>query len=572
MQTYVCALSTDNYLDGVLVLNENLKFLGSKYPLLCLINENISRSTIETLDYFDIKYKIIKKINYINHNEANDYWIYTFDKLNVFSLTDYEKVVYLDSDLLILENLDHLFECPTPSMSLDLPWYNDRYNTGIMVITPNIYDYNRLKCDALKSDVLKRQISDQDIINEYFDNITPLSFGYNMVRRITEDEESCDFFDYIGSYSHKMPQCNLYLKESKYAKVIHYIGKRKPFMLYNDFGDKYSKLYFFYLENVRKKKFEFTLDKKLISVIIPIYNKEKYLRKCLDSVTKQTYKNLEIILINDASKDNSLKICKEYAMNDKRIKLLTNKRNKGVSYSRNKGLEIATGDYISFIDADDKIEKSMYELLISDIVRSDVDFVQCRMILNGQHEWRPEGVFYGNYSVIEQFLNDTISLSCCDKLFKFSCIKQKKFREDVYKNEDAMFIFDIVKDCNSIMFSDKYLYNYIYKKEDSLTGDYDFDKDRSIIEHTTMVYEYIKKYYRGMLDKIVYKWYKTYCYVYQNITKNIDNVRKTDIIELNNSILNFRNNNKKNLEESQVEYLDRILDFFKSYVNLSEGD
>ena len=135
-----------------------------------------------------------------------------------------------------------------------------------------------------------------------------------------------------------------------------------------------------------------------------------------------------------------------------------------------------------------------------------------------------------------------------------------------------MFIFDIVKDCNSIMFSDKYLYNYIYKKEDSLTGNYDFDKDRSIIEHTTMVYEYIKKYYRGMLDKIVYKWYKTYCYVYQNITKNIDNVRKTDIIELNNSILNFRNNNKKNLEESQVEYLDRILDFFKSYVNLSEGD
>ena len=470
MKTYVCVLSTDNYLDGVLVLNENLKFLKSKYSLLCLINENISRETIEVLDYFEIEYKVMKSVKYINHNETNDYWMYTFDKLNVFSLNEYEKVVYLDSDLLILENLDHLFETQVPSMSLDLPWHTKKYNTGIMVIKPNKDDYQKLKYNALKSDIQGRTISDQDIINEYFNDIVPLEYGYNMVRRITRENESYKTYNYLGCFEQTIPKCELYLKESKNAKVIHYIGKRKPFMLYSDFDDKYSDLYFFYLKNIRKRKFEFKLSKKLITVIIPVFNKEKYLQKCLDSVINQTYSNLEIILINDASKDNSLKICKDYASKDDRIKLICNKRNKGVSYTRNKGLEIAKGDYISFIDADDEIEKDTYKIMLSDIVRHNVDFVQTRMILNGKEEWRPDGIYYGNYNIMKLFLDNKISLSCCDKLFKFECIKQKKFNEKVYKHEDAMFIFDIIKDCNSILLSDRYLYKYQYKKEDSLTS------------------------------------------------------------------------------------------------------
>ena len=92
-----------------------------------------------------------------------------------------------------------------------------------------------------------------------------------------------------------------------------------------------------------------------ISVILPVYNVEKYLRKCLDSVINQTYKNLEIILVNDGSTDNSGKICEEYALNDKRIKVI-HKENGGISSARNAAIDIAKGQYITFIDSDDDVE------------------------------------------------------------------------------------------------------------------------------------------------------------------------------------------------------------------------
>ena len=83
--SYVCVLSTDNYLEGVLVLNGNLKHLNSKYNLLCLINEKISEETRDILDYFKINYKVLKSIEYDHSKNENEYWKYTFDKLNIFS-------------------------------------------------------------------------------------------------------------------------------------------------------------------------------------------------------------------------------------------------------------------------------------------------------------------------------------------------------------------------------------------------------------------------------------------------------------------------------------------------------
>jgi glycosyltransferase involved in cell wall biosynthesis len=101
----------------------------------------------------------------------------------------------------------------------------------------------------------------------------------------------------------------------------------------------------------------------LISVIVPIYNTEKYLRECLDSLINQTYKNLQIILINDGSKDKSGKICEEYAGKDSRI-IYKRVENGGVSSARNKGLALATGDYYHFPDSDDYLELDTYEYLL----------------------------------------------------------------------------------------------------------------------------------------------------------------------------------------------------------------
>ena len=95
-----------------------------------------------------------------------------------------------------------------------------------------------------------------------------------------------------------------------------------------------------------------------VSVIVPVYNVEKYLKQCLDSIVNQTYKNLEIIIVNDGTKDNSMKIVEEY-LQDKRIKVI-NKENGGLSSARNRGIEEATGEYISFVDSDDYIDLNLW--------------------------------------------------------------------------------------------------------------------------------------------------------------------------------------------------------------------
>ena len=107
-----------------------------------------------------------------------------------------------------------------------------------------------------------------------------------------------------------------------------------------------------------------------ISVIIPVYGVEKYIRQCLDSVINQTYKNLEIIIVNDGTKDNSMKIVEEY-LDDERIKVI-NKENGGLSSARNRGMEEATGEYISFVDSDDWLDLKMYEELCSQINNENI--------------------------------------------------------------------------------------------------------------------------------------------------------------------------------------------------------
>ena len=117
----------------------------------------------------------------------------------------------------------------------------------------------------------------------------------------------------------------------------------------------------------------------LISVIVPIYNVEKYLQKCVDSIINQTYKNLEIILVDDGSPDNCPKMCDDYAEKDSRIKVV-HKENGGLSDARNVGMEVATGEYVSFIDSDDYISLDFYETLLETIVDNDSDVVECGVV------------------------------------------------------------------------------------------------------------------------------------------------------------------------------------------------
>jgi glycosyltransferase involved in cell wall biosynthesis len=131
-----------------------------------------------------------------------------------------------------------------------------------------------------------------------------------------------------------------------------------------------------------------------ISVIIPVFNTEKYLRRCLDSVLAQTFPDFELILVDDRSTDTSTEICEEYAKKDRRIKVIHNAQNKGCPQARKTGLDAASGDYIQFIDSDDWIEPDMLELMYSKAVSDDLDMVYCGFYINTDSEQQEPELLY----------------------------------------------------------------------------------------------------------------------------------------------------------------------------------
>ena len=206
--------------------------------------------------------------------------------------------------------------------------------------------------------------------------------------------------------------------------------------------------------------------KKTLSVIVPIYNVEKYLSKCLDSIISQTYEKLEIILINDGSTDRCGEICKNYALKDSRVKYIY-KQNGGLASARNAGLDIASGDYISFVDSDDWIDTDMYETLIYHLETTDSDIAVC-----GIKEVFPDATRFksntGNISffniteAIESLVspNNIVRFEVWNKVFKKDIIGESRFKDkQIY--EDVFFDRKVFFRVNKMVFIDKPFYNYL---------------------------------------------------------------------------------------------------------------
>lgn len=161
--------------------------------------------------------------------------------------------------------------------------------------------------------------------------------------------------------------------------------------------------------------------KKLISVIVPVYNVDSYLQRCLDSLLNQTYEKLEILLIDDGSKDESPSICDAYAEKDSRIRVI-HKENGGLSSARNTGLKMAQGDYIAFVDSDDYLKKDMYEYLMKGIEKYDADISVCQriMVKNGKETPcdRENDEVYDTETAVKKLLNEDIMNAVWNKLYK----------------------------------------------------------------------------------------------------------------------------------------------------------
>lgn len=220
-------------------------------------------------------------------------------------------------------------------------------------------------------------------------------------------------------------------------------------------------------------------NEKLVSIIVPIYNAEKYLEKCISSIINQTYSNLEIILINDGSKDKSIDICNKYAKMDNRI-IVIDKENEGVSIARNKGIQIANGEWISFIDADDWIEPNMYEVMLSKSKNKELDVVICNCYINKNNNEVKNSfltlndTFYNKEEINvfqRKFLCKGIKkykpyvwgigAPWC-KLYRSKLIKENdiKFVPGLTRNEDGLFNLYIFEYAKKLLYVSECLYHY----------------------------------------------------------------------------------------------------------------
>lgn len=220
----------------------------------------------------------------------------------------------------------------------------------------------------------------------------------------------------------------------------------------------------------------------LISIIVPVYNVESYLRKCIESILNQTYKNLQIILVDDGSPDNSGAICDEYAAKDNRIEVV-HKANGGVTSARKAGLELAKGDYIGFVDSDDWIEPNMYEEMLENLLQTGADFVHTgiveeknnikkniqnfekRVIINTKNNidmWKSYMYFHKKY---------TINSFLYSKLFKKDIIIPcfNNVSNDICYGEDRIAITECLLKNIRVSFLNKSYYHYV-RRNNSYTS------------------------------------------------------------------------------------------------------
>lgn len=211
----------------------------------------------------------------------------------------------------------------------------------------------------------------------------------------------------------------------------------------------------------------------LISVIIAIYNPGKYLRGCLDSIVNQTYRNLEIILVDDGSTDDSLKICQEYAERDNRV-IVYHKENSGVSATRNQGIRLAHGDYFSFIDSDDLLEADTYEYLINLIKEHNVDAVNYEHYITFPKSETVHKLAQENYGLFDKIgameqLVYNVAFAW-NKLFSKKIIENVWFDEEICRGEDGLFSRQAFDKAESVWFDSRPLYHYIQSEESAVRG------------------------------------------------------------------------------------------------------
>ncbi len=213
-------------------------------------------------------------------------------------------------------------------------------------------------------------------------------------------------------------------------------------------------------------------ESKLITIVVPIYNMQEYLKRCVDSIISQTYSNIEILLIDDGSTDKSKEICDEYSKIDNRIRVF-HKPNGGLSDAKNYGLKKATGTYVTFVDSDDWIEPDMYKKMLFEMNKTNSDIVICGRYIDYENgnskKWfnRDKLIMNGDESLI--YLNSfyNFDMASWDKLYKKDLFRNIEFPYGK-KCEDAYTTYLLFSRCNRVTYIPECYYHY-YQRNGSIS-------------------------------------------------------------------------------------------------------
>ena len=292
-----------------------------------------------------------------------------------------------------------------------------------------------------------------------------------------------------------------------------------------------------------------------VSVIVPIYNVEKYLKKCLDSLESQTLKDIEIILVNDGSKDESGNIAKEWSDGKENIKYVE-KENGGLSDARNFGLKYATGEYVAFLDSDDYVENTIYEKMYNKAISENADFVECDFVWEYPNKKRiDKKIEYSNKLEMITY----IRVVAWNKLIKRSLIVENNLQfPKGLRYEDVEFTYKLIPSIKKYTYVDEVLLHYL-QREDSIANVQN-EKTAEIFDVLDNVIEFYKKnnIYDEYKEALEYNYARfLLCSSLKRMTKIADKNKKKELLQktwnnLNEKFPNWKENKflKKNSKKN----------------------
>lgn len=287
------------------------------------------------------------------------------------------------------------------------------------------------------------------------------------------------------------------------------------------------------------------MNNELISIIVPVYNVEKYLEKCVYSLINQTYKNIEILLVNDGSTDSSGTLAEKLANLDGRIKVL-HKKNGGLSDARNYGIERANGIYLGFIDSDDYVDPDMYEVLYRNIKKDNSDISMCglyNIYVNKQDRQveNIETILVSKQDAIKIVLDGKLTtISAVNKLYKKVLFDNLRYDTGCFY-EDAFIIVKILDKCNKVSITNERKY-YYYHRSNSITTQSFSKKHLDIIAAWKQNFNIVKEKYPEILENAKYRVY------WANFTV-------LDLICMSNSMVEFKDLADSLAYELKKDYL-----------------